>query len=61
MEQGFVGFEHFIGHESEHSERRASELHRRLGSSGNESAVGDGSLVEIVIAPLWPVALARRS
>lgn len=61
MEQGFVSFEHFIGHEFEHAERRTSELDWRLRPGCYESICCNGSLIKIVIAPLWPVALARRS
>src|SRR5262245_1655298 len=48
MEHGLVGVEHTVGCQAEPLQRRARELHRRLGACGDEVAVDNRPLTDVM-------------
>src|SRR5262245_65870630 len=54
MEECLVGLELALGGQPEPAHGCAGELHRRLGTGGDEVAVNDGALVNVVVTACVP-------
>ena len=57
MEKGLVRLQRAVGGQTETPQSRAGKLHGRLWAGGDEIAVHDRAVVDVVVPPAYPVAI----